>query len=327
MLGIDVSQKTLVCSLVEPQTRKLERAFEVPNAPLGWKQLIEQVPASTPWVLEPTGRYSIGVAKAGIDAGRQVLLAPSKAAKHFLASRQTRAKTDRIDSRGLAEFGLSAALRPYPLKTPAVERLSQLLTVRRSLSATLSRFHQQARELPEAAEHLATVTQTLEAQLTQLDKQIGKLTADKEQYPHVRRLDQVPGIGPVVAAAVALCLQSKQFTHPDQFVAYVGLDLAVRQSGKRSGTLGLTKQGPGELRRLLYLAAQANLRCKKSPFKDQYERERAKGLATTAALCAVARKLARVCWSIAKHGTDYRPERVNQQERPAPKSDPPATSN
>lgn len=98
--------------------------------------------------------------------------------------------------------------------------------------------------------------------------------------------------------------------------------VAIRQSGKKNGQRGLTKQGDAELRRLLYLAAQANLRTKDSPFKAHYERERAKGLSSTAALCAVARKLARLCWSLAKHGTTYDANRVYQQnprrETPTP---------
>ncbi len=87
----------------------------------------------------------------------------------------------------------------------------------------------------------------------------------------------------------------------------------VRQSGKKSGQLGLSKQGEAELRRLLYLAAQASLRAKDSPFKAQYERERAKGLSSTAALCAVARKIARLSWSLVAHGTSYDPQRVYKQ--------------
>jgi transposase len=91
------------------------------------------------------------------------------------------------------------------------------------------------------------------------------------------------------------------------------LDVGVRQSGKKNGQTGLTKQGDGELRRLLYLAAQSNLRSRNSPFKAQYEKERAKGLSSTAALCAVARKLARLAWSLHRHRTPYDPQRVYQQ--------------
>lgn len=107
-------------------------------------------------------------------------------------------------------------------------------------------------------------------------------------------------------------LTIRAFSHSDQFVAYCGLDIRIRQSGKKSGQLGLSKQGEAELRRLLFLAAQSSLRAKGSPFKVQYERERAKGLSSTAALCAVARKIARLSWSLVTHGTTYDPERVYQ---------------
>ena len=71
------------------------------------------------------------------------------------------------------------------------------------------------------------------------------------------------------------------------------LDVQVRASGARQGDRGLSKQGNAELRRLLFLCAQASLRAQHDrTFRAQYERERTKGLATTAALCAVARKLA-----------------------------------
>ena len=128
-------------------------------------------------------------------------------------------------------------------------------------------------------------------------------------------LDAVPGIGPVTAVAVAACLTTKQFDHPDRFVAYIGLDVRVRDSGQRRGQRTLSHQGDAELRRLLYLCALANVRARDpaNPFKVQYARERAKGLATTAALCAVARKLARVCWSLAAHGTQYEATRVHHQ--------------
>jgi hypothetical protein len=88
----------------------------------------------------------------------------------------------------------------------------------------------------------------------------------------------------------------------------------VRESsGERRGKGRLAKSGDAELRRLLFLAARASLRSPTSPFRAQYERERAKGLAPTAAVCVVARKLARLCWSLWKHQTKYDPQRVYQQ--------------
>jgi transposase len=319
MLGIDVSKKDLSCALLDPATRRTLWQGSVPNSAAGLQELLARTPQESPWVVEPTGRYSSMVVQLGLTAGRQVLLAQPQKARCFLRSIQSRAKTDQLDSRGLALYGLAHSLPPYPVKPALVEQLDQLLAARKGIAAHLSSLQLQLGELPHAAAPLQAAITALQQQRQELDRQIAALTtgaAGKEHFPAAVRLQAVPGIGPITAAAMVSRLTAKQFGHPDQFVAYVGLDIGVRQSGKRAGNVGLTKQGDAELRRLLYLCAQANLRCKNSPFKAQYERELAKGLSRTGALCAVARKLARLCWSMVKHGSEYDPARVYQQELP-----------
>ena len=317
MLGIDVAKDTLACTLLDPQTRQALWHKSVPNSPEGVQALLGAAPAQAPWVLEPTGRYSAPVARQARAAQRRVLLAPPRQAKRFLSSIQSRAKTDRLDSRGLALFALSRPLAPYPLKTPMQEQLDQLLCARKGLAQAIARLGQQAAELPHAQGPLAQAVADLRAQVKALDGQIAALTAQAPAFAPARQLRKVPGIGPVTAAALASRLSGGRFSHSDQVVAYLGLDVGVVQSGRKRGERGLTRQGDAELRRLLFLCAQSSLRCKDSPFAAQYERERAKGLPTTAALCAVARKMAKVCWSIVQHNTEYDPARVYQQPKPA----------
>jgi transposase len=312
MLGIDVSKDQLVCSYLDPQSKCLLWELTVPNSPQGITQLLQRTPPAAAWVLEPTGRYSAGIARQARAAGRTVLLAVPRRAHHFLQSLPQRAKTDRLDSRGLGLYALAVPLRPYPLPTPESERLQQLLSVRKTLAQDLARYQQQCRELPLGATLLQPVITATRQQLQTLDRQIA---AAQSQFPLMARLQQVHGIGPVTAAQVAARLQSSEFAHPDQFVSFIGLDIRVRQSGKRAGHQGLSKHGDAELRRLLYLCAQASLRAKESPFRAQYERELKKGLSKTAALCAVARKLARLCWSLARHGSEYDPNRVYRDPR------------
>jgi transposase len=263
--------------------------------------------------------YSIPVVKAAYAASRIVLLAPPRQARNFLRSIQSRAKTDKLDSRGLALFALSQPLSAYPIKTPMQEQLDQLLSARKGLSRAAATLGQQRDELPHAAQALTCAIAELNAQVKEMDRQIAALTAGAPEMQAAQSLAKVPGIGKVTAAALASRLSGNRFSHPDKLVAYLGLDVGVQQSGKRRGERGLTKQGDAELRRLLFLCASASLRAKDPVFKDQYEREKAKGLPTTAALCAVARKMAKVCWSIARYGTDYDPARVRQQI-PQPKN-------
>src|SRR5437870_4120776 len=98
MLGIDVSKDTLACTLFDPQTHKPLWNKTFPNTAQGIARLLKQTPSSSPWALEPTGRYSTAPATLARQAGRQVLLAQPKKAQRFLQSLQNRAKTDRLDS-------------------------------------------------------------------------------------------------------------------------------------------------------------------------------------------------------------------------------------
>jgi transposase len=211
-------------------------------------------------------------------------------------------------------------LKPYPVKSAGTEHVDQLLAARRLLSSSISSLTQQRADLPHAAATLTAAVSSLTVDLRALDQQIAQLCRVQEELSDARRLQAVPGIGPITAAAVASCLQAKQFTHPDQFVAYLGLDVQVADSGTRRGQRRLSKQGKAELRRLLYVCAQATLRAKNSPFATQYARERAKGLSATASLCVVARKMARVCWSLHRHQTTYDPTRVYVQGGQATRS-------
>lgn len=313
MLGIDVSKTTLACTLVNPQTRRAEWGVTVPNTSAGVAELVRRTPADCPWVLEPTGRYSGPVAAQAQAAGRRVLLAEPKRANAFLRAVQPRAKTDRVDSRGLALYALATALRPYPRKSPTVECVEQLLAARASLSQTLVRLRQQQADLPHAAEPLGAAIAALETQRRELDRRLAEQRTQTDELPGVAELEAVPGIGLVTATAVAACLRAKPFATADAFVAYCGLDTRVRDSGQQAGRRRLSKRGDAELRRLFYLSAAANVRRRdpENPFKQQYLRERAKGLPATAALCVVARKLARVCWAILRHRTAYDPALVH----------------
>lgn len=316
MLGIDVSKAHLACALLDPATDRFYWQKSIPNTADGVTRLLALTPPDVAWVLEPTGRYSLPVVKQARAAGRRVLLAPPRKAKAYHASLQDRAKTDRLDSRALAQFAASRpksqALADYPVKSEAVEQLDQLLSARKGIVLALASLRQRLAELPYAAEPLQAAVLALEGQRQALDEQIAQAT-ENEAFAEVTKLQKVEGIGPVTSTAVVSRLKGRQFAHADQFVAYIGLDVGVLQSGKRKGQRGLTKQGDAELRRLLYLCAQSSLRAKSSPFRAHYDRELARGRKKTEAICIIARKLARLCWSLVTYGTDYDRDRVYRQ--------------
>jgi transposase len=320
MVGVDTASNKYDCIRLDPITRKTLLDLTVPRTEEGIDTLFAEIPPDVEFVVEPTGRYSMLLVERAAKVGRRVLLAPNRRAKAFIRSVNPRAKTDKIDARGLALFGLSQDLDPYVPKPKHVDQLDQLLSTRKLLNGHLAAETQAAEGLPLVAEHLKASVAALQARVKLIDDEIKNLVKNDPDLCVARSLDEIPGVGPICAAAVASRLKGKNFSHPDKFVAYCGLDIGVHQSGKHKGDTGITKQGDAELRRLLYLAAMANLRCKESPFKDQYHREIAKGLPVKAALCSVARKIAGVCWSMVAHNSSYDAARVGQAPARVPPS-------
>lgn len=312
VVGIDVSKKTLVCTLLDVRTRKPRWTKSFANSGVGVSKLLAQTPADAPWVMEPTGSYSLAVAKLAQPTGRTVLMADPKAAHDYLKSRQSRAKTDKIDSVGLALMLLDRELKPYPIKPAAMEQVDQLLAARRGITEAMARLKQQARELTHAAGPLQKAIQGLQEQQQELERQISQLSKQEAALAVATELARVPGIGLITATTAASKLAARVFARADQFVAFIGYDIQIRQSGQKKGEWGLTKHGDAELRRLFYLCAKSSVRTKDSPFAVQYEREKKKGLKPTAALCVIARKMARLVWSLHHHGTRYDPARVYQ---------------
>jgi len=68
-------------------------------------------------------------------------------------------------------------------------------------------------------------------------------------------LKGVDGFGPVVSAALVNTLERVPLQNSDAFVAFTGLDPRPDDSGHHRGKRRLSKRGPSELRRLLFLAA------------------------------------------------------------------------
>jgi transposase len=117
-----------------------------------------------------------------------------------------------------------------------------------------------------------------------------------------------PGFGHVVSAAMVNTLECMPLKNADAIVAFTGLDLRPDDSGQHRGKRCLSKYGPSELRRLLYLTALSAIKTK--TWRPIYEHYRWKGLSSTAALVILARRIARTAWSMYTYKTEFNPGRI-----------------
>lgn len=131
---------------------------------------------------------------------------------------------------------------------------------------------------------------TTQRNLARLDAELHQLLSDD---PAAKSLQQISDFGPTTVAVLRAELGDVQrFTRTDEVVAYAGLDIEIKESGRWKGESKLSKRGSGLLRRMLYLAALRSIReTAKSAFGDYYRRVVARGLKKSSALMSVMRKM------------------------------------
>jgi transposase len=151
--------------------------------------------------------------------------------------------------------------------------------------------------------------------LSHTQTNIAELERESEQL--LRRddgasgLQSVPEFGPKTGAVLRAELgEVERFQRSAQVVAYAGLDVTVRESGKWKGQRKLSKQGSGELRRTLYLTAMRCIRREGSSVGAYYQALGARGLKGKAALVAVMRKMLVVAYHLLKSGERYDASKV-----------------
>jgi transposase len=164
--------------------------------------------------------------------------------------------------------------------------------------------------------------ESLTEKIHQLDTTIEQIARSK--YPETELLEQVSGVGTLIALTFVLTLEDRQrFQKSRDVGCYVGLRPKQSQSGQSQPQLRISKEGDRYLRSLLVQASQCILR-RKGPDTDLKRwglRLAARGgkNAKKRAVVAVARKLAVLLHRLWVCGEVYEPLR-NSQARPTQKA-------
>lgn len=147
----------------------------------------------------------------------------------------------------------------------------------------------------------------LQRHIDDLEKAIAAVLHDDEAG---KRLQGIPGIGPIHAATIRAELGDiARFGRVDQVVAYAGLDPRVRQSGAFVGQRKLSKRGPGALRHALYLAVLVATRYRPE-WRERYHKLLARGQAKKEALTILSRALLKVIYHLLVSGDSYDANKV-----------------
>jgi transposase len=147
----------------------------------------------------------------------------------------------------------------------------------------------------------------LEERYKRCDQQVKQVSQENEMC---NRLDEVLGIGPVIASATyAAAGDGKDFSNGRHFSAWLGIVPRQNSSGGKDVLLGISKRGNAYLRTLYIHGARSVLRHSVNK-QDRFSRwaqavQERRGY--NKACVAVANKLARIAWVIMAKGETYRP--------------------
>ena len=216
--------------------------------------------------------------------GHEVRLIPPAYVKPFVK----RQKNDVADAEAICEAALRPTMRFVPVKSEETQGAAMVFRVREllirqrtqainALRGHLAEFGQivpqgaanaarliaivenQDSDLP--ADAIATL-KVLVAALAHLESEIGQLDAEiarrAKENEVARRLMTVPGIGPLIATALAvLAPPPGTFRKSRDFAAWLGLTPRQHSTGGKQRLGATTKMGERSLRRLLILGANS----------------------------------------------------------------------
>ncbi len=158
-----------------------------------------------------------------------------------------------------------------------------------------------------ALQALAATLASLGAAIAALDRAI--LAAHKADATS-RRLETIPGVGPLIASAVTATVgDARVFKSGRAFSALLGGTPRLDGTGGKV-TLGpITKQGDRYLRRLLVLGATAVLgHARRHPDKQPWAIGLLGRMPFRQAAVALANKMARIVWALMARGGTYTPK-------------------
>jgi transposase len=339
-IGLDLGDRSShYCILDEAGNVILEHSL--PTTPKGIHQVFSRIPRSR--IALETGTHSPWVSRQLTQLGHEVIVAHARNVR--LIGESSR-KDDQLDARTLARLARidPELLGPVRHRSAKAQIHLTVIRARAALVSTRTALVNAARgltksygerlrkcgtgqmnraiakglspELREALDPLLREIESLNERIAEYDRRIEKIA--KEAHPEVALLQQVKGVGTLIALTYVLTLDDPyRFRRSRDAGCFLGLRPGRRNSGMSEPQMHISKEGDRYLRTLIVQGAHYIL----GPFGEDSDlrrwglklAERGGKNAKKRAVIAVARKLAVLLHKLWVSGEVYEPLRNNHK--------------
>lgn len=310
--GIDVSKEKLDVALLTVEGEI--KHFIVANTEDGIQKIMKQLEKfQEKIIMESTGRYHLLCALLLHQAEYKVfVINPLISSKYFKASVRKH-KTDKIDATKLAEIGiLEKNLVEFQADKRSIE-VRQKIGLIASLEKQLQTLQAILKGYSESQKKLqinpSTAEKSIFEEVKNLKKLIEKLEKEIEQKcvsmkgKKQKILVSIPGISNY-GAALILQFFKPGLKSPKQWIAYSGLDISTKQSGKWKGHGRLSKRGNSYLRKRLFSIGWGAM-MNDERFKKYGETLKMQGRKYREIVVMIARKIIRIAYILLKKNELY----------------------
>lgn len=264
-------------------------------------------------VMEASGPYYLPLATWFYQQSVEVIVANPLVIKRFSQMSMSRAKTDKQDAILIAKWAsIQTDYKPWQPPSALSQALQQSHTALELLTKQITQSKNQLKAFEASGELTSFIKRQLSKRIRNLEKE--RLEIEEEMKVLINsahkdlmeNLQSIPGVGIKTATLlIAITDGFKKFEHYKQLIAYVGFSPRIYESGTSvKGKGHICKMGKSQIRKLLYMCAWSAKKCNDT-CKKMYARLKEKGKSERVIKVAIANKLLKQIFAIAKSGNKY----------------------
>ncbi len=275
VVGIDISMDDFhACIKVRTEfgkvTIKGTRTFK--NTYVGFKEFLRWVmdrkkeDCALSFVMEATGVYYEDLAYFLYSSKQRVSVVLANKIKSYAKSLNIKTKTDKVDSKVIAGFGIERKLDEWKPMSPVYKELRdhcrELLSIKKEMNRARNQLHAMTRSHNKSKSIIKLKTNQIkfyEGSIKNIEKELHKIVdKDPKLKEKLRKAQTIIGIG--FETSVILASETNGFAlfkNIRQLVSYAGLDVEFKESGKFKGKTRITKKGNSRIRQALFMPAMS----------------------------------------------------------------------